>query len=99
MSYSNRRSTGHKGVTTSCSDTEITAAIGLHLNTHAAPSASSVFNPKSGVNPTNMPIATPPAIAWGVSFNENNFTTIPRKYSYNFLISPLHKSKHLPLPD
>lgn len=99
MSYSSFSSTGHSGVTTSCSDTEMTAAMGLHRSTQAAPRASSVFNPKSGVNPTNIPMATPPAIAWGVSFSENNFTTIPRKYSYNFLIPRLHKSKRRPLPD
>ena len=45
----------------------ITAAILLHRNAHASKIDSSVLRPKSGVNPQNIPIATPPATACGAS--------------------------------
>src|SRR5439155_8283370 len=67
MLYSHRNSTGMNGSATSCSVAAMAAATILLRVSHAKKMERSVFSPTSGVNPKKIPMATPLAMAFGVS--------------------------------
>src|SRR5256885_4805123 len=56
-----------KGSAMSCSVTAMAAAMMLLRVSHAKKIESRVFRPTNGVKPKKIPIATPPAMAFGVS--------------------------------
>src|SRR6266702_7548340 len=81
MSYSHRNNTGMNGRATSCSVTAMAAATMLQRVSHAKKMERSAFSPTSGVNPKKIPMATPPAMAFGVSRIASSF----RECSLNHL--------------
>src|SRR6266496_4890456 len=85
MSCSHRKSTGMNGRATSCSVTAMAAAIMLLRVSHAKKMVRSVFSPTSGVNPKKIPMATPPAMAFGVSRIASSFSECSLSHLRRFI--------------
>src|SRR6185312_3641086 len=79
-----------------------TAAMILLRVSHAKKIAPMVFKPKSGVNPKKKPMATPPAMASGVSRMASSLSECSRNQRCTFMVSflwrPQVKSYHIPIP-
>src|SRR5580765_2280145 len=85
MLYSHRNSTGMNGSATSCSVTAMAAATMLQRVSHAKKMDRSVLSPTSGVNPKKIPIATPPAMAFGVSRIVSSFSECSLNHLLRFI--------------
>src|SRR5207245_2975622 len=88
MLYSHRKSTGMNGRATSCSVTAMAAATMLLRVSHAKKMERSVFSPTRGVNPKKIPMATPPAMAFGVSRIASSFSECSLNHLCRFIGSP-----------
>src|SRR5881397_209098 len=85
MLYSHRKRTGMNGRATSCSVTAMAAARMLQRVSHATKMERSVFSPTSGVNPKKIPMATPPAMAFGVSRIASSFSECSLNHLRRFI--------------
>src|SRR5438105_13445419 len=77
-----------KGSATSCSVTAMAAAMMLLRVSHAKKIESRVFRPTNGVNPKKIPMATPPAMAFGVSRIASSFSECSLNHLCRFIGSP-----------
>src|SRR6266568_2141955 len=85
MLYSHRNSTGMNGSATSCNVTAMAAATMLQRVSQAKKMDSNVLSPTSGVNPKKIPMATPPAMAFGVSRIASSFSECSLNHLRRFI--------------
>src|SRR2546422_8392933 len=73
------------GSATSCSVTAMAAARMLQRVSQAKKIESSVFRPTNGVKPKKIPMATPPAMAFGVSRIASSFSECSLSHLRRFI--------------
>ena len=78
----------------SCNVTAIAAARKFARKSRARPIAINVLNPSNGVNPKNIPIAIPKAIACSESFNLMSSSHFSRNHPIRFIAAKFNVRWH-----